>query len=380
MIDINVVTSSRADFGILKNLCVKLQNNNFFNFSLIVTGSHLDKKLGYSIKEIKNSKLKINKKIKINSSSKNTLDILNYNSEVLKKFSKYFSKNRPDILLLLGDRFEIFAVAQTAYTLNIPIAHLHGGEVTHSVLDEAFRHSITKMSNLHFVSTKKYKERVIQLGEHPKNVINVGSLAVENIKKIEKLSKKQIETFLSLKFLSKNILVAYHIETNNYSNSIKDLTTLLQSLKLLKDTLIIFTYPNNDPGYKKIISLIEKFKINYKNSKIIKHLGHEMFINVLRNVDCIIGNSSSGIIEAPSVNIPTINLGYRQSGRMRSKSVISINSNKNEIIKSLNTVFNKKKRNTKKFKNPYQKNNSSDKIISNLLNFDFKAKKKFFDL
>ena len=381
MLNISLVTTNRSDFGILKNLCIKLQNNRKINFNLIVTGSHFDKKLGSSFKEIKSSKLKISRKIKINIDTDNQINILKYISETIKKFSLYLNKNHIDFIIILGDRFETFAIAQSAYVLSIPIIHIHGGELTYDVLDEGFRHSITKLSSYHFVSTENYRKRVIQLGENPNTVFNVGSLGVENIKLTKFYKKSKLEKLLKLKFLKNNILVAYHPETKNRLESIKNFKILVESIKSLNDTLIIFTYPNNEPGYKKIISIIDKSHKFFTNSVVFKNLGQIYFFNLLKNVDCIVGNSSSGIIEAPSLNTYTLNIGDRQNGRIRAKSVIDSKANKNDIKEKINYILkNSKNKINKNISNPYEKNKTSEVIIKKILKLKTKPKKIFYDL
>ena len=381
MLNISLVTTNRSDFGILKNLCIKLQNNRKINFNLIVTGSHFDKKLGCSFKEIKSSKLKISRKIKINIDTDNQINILKYISETIKKFSSYLNKNHIDFIIILGDRFETFAIAQSAYVLSIPIMHIHGGELTYDVLDEGFRHSITKLSSYHFVSTENYRKRVIQLGENPNTVFNVGSLGVENIKLTKFYKKSILEKLLKLKFLKNNILVAYHPETKNRLESIKNFKILVESIRPLNDTLIIFTYPNNEPGYKKIISIIDKSQKFFTNSAVFKNLGQIYFFNLLKNVDCIVGNSSSGIIEAPSLNTYTLNIGDRQNGRIRAKSVIDSKANKNDIKEKIDYILkNSKKKINKNIRNPYEKNKTSEVIIKKILKLKTKPKKIFYDL
>lgn len=381
MINIAFATSSRSDFGIMKNLCIKLNQHKKINFKLVVTGSHLDRNLGYSISEIKEL-VNINKDIiPIKSISNSKKSTVKYMSEVKEKFFNYFTSKKIDFLIILGDRFEVFAITQIAYILNIPIIHFHGGEVTNNIMDEAFRHSITKMSKYHFVSTKTYEKRVIQLGENPKRVFNVGSLGVENIKLEKFLNKKSLEKKLKLKFLKNNILISYHIETNDIDKSIRNFDKLMKYITPLKNTLLILTYPNNDPGYNKLIDLINRYKKISKNLVVFKNLGSYLFYNLLRNVDCIIGNSSSGIIEAPSLNTYSINLGKRQDGRVKAISTIDIPVRKKEIAKTLKNVFKDYLKIAKKKNlNPYEKKNSSDNVIKKILKFEKTSNKFFFNL
>ena len=381
MLNISLISSNRSDFGIMKNLCIKLNNHSLINFRLIITGAHFDKELGYSLSEI-NSLKKIKKnKVKINVKSNNKKSTIKFMSESMLKLFDRLKLSKPDFLIMLGDRFETFAIAQSAYILNIPIIHFHGGEVTNNVIDEAFRHSITKMSQYHFVSTEIHKKRVIQLGENPNNVYNVGSLSLENIKNELDYSKTIIEKKLNIKFLKKNILITYHSETKNINESIGNFDKLLKLLISEKDILYIITYPNNDPGYKELIKIIKKYDKISSNIKIFKSLGRKLFLNTLKFSDCIIGNSSSGIIEAPSVGTYTVNIGKRQHGRIKANSIIDTDVDKKNIFKILNKIFidylNLK--NNKNF-NPYEKNRTSDKVINKILNFKKTTNKNFYDL
>lgn len=381
---ITLVSSSRADYGILKNLIIKMQKDKKIDLSFYVTGSHLQKKFGKTVNEIIKDKIKIKKKISVNIRGDKNQNIANAMSIGIKKFSQEFNKNKPDILLILGDRYEIFSVAIAAMLNQIPIAHIHGGESTEGIIDEAIRHSITKMSHLHFVSTKKYFKRLIQLGEKKQNIFFVGSLGVENLRffdfqPIDKIKKKY-------KILEKKIFViTFHPETLQ-KDSKKKFLKLLKSLKIFKNTAFIFTMSNAEAGYKEINKEIRLFCKKNKNAHWFNSMGQDLYFSLCKEACCIIGNSSSGIIEAPSLMTPTINLGNRQLGRVKAKSVISTNFNEKNIIKAIKTSMNFKKLEITKrreiFKNPYKKNNSSDIIIKKLKSFKTKniLIKKFYDL
>lgn len=381
MLNISLISSNRSDFGIMKNLCIKLNDHSSINFRLIITGSHFDKQLGYSLSEISSVKKIKKDKVKIKVKSINKKSTIKFMSESMLKLFDRLKLNKPDFLIILGDRFEIFAIAQSAYILNIPIIHFHGGEVTNNVIDEAFRHSITKMSQYHFVSTEIYKKRVIQLGENPNNVFNVGSLSLENIKNELDYSKTTIEKKLNIRFLKKNILITYHSETKNIKESINNFDKLLKILISKKDILYIITYPNNDPGYKELIKIIKKYYKMSNNIKIYKNLGRKLFLNTLKFSDCIIGNSSSGVIEAPSVGTYTINIGKRQHGRVKANSIFDTYVDKKNIFKILNKIY-KDDLNLKSNKNcnPYEKRKTSDVVINKILNFKKTINKNFYDL
>ncbi len=377
-------TSGRADFGILKNLFHKVDNNNNFDLTILAIGSHFNREYGHSFNEVKNMNFKKVKKIKINSKFSNINSSIKFSAQLMNSFSIFIQKIKPDFIILLGDRFETFFLAVTAYFNNINIIHLHGGELTFGSFDEGFRHSITKMSAMHFVSNLIHKKRVIQLGENPKFVYDVGSLSCENIKEFNFFNKAQIQNKLSIKLKKNNFIVVYHPETISNQNQVKNFNEILKAIKKFKDSLFVFTMPNIDPENKKISQMIKNFVIkNGKNFKYFENLGYETFISLLKLCDGIIGNSSSGIIEAPSLKTGVINIGSRQEGRLKSKSVISCKPKHNEIFNNINKIITTRyKTKIKSFKNPYEKGKTSEKIMSKIINFDLKKYKfkKFYDL
>ena len=378
-----IVTGSRAEFFILKNLITKIQKNKNFKQNLIVTGTHNSKFFGSTIKDIKKNGVTIHGIINLNINGDNSLDIAKYLSIGIQKFSQKFAKLRPDFLLVLGDRYEIFSAVISAYLNNIPIGHIYGGEITQGSLDENIRHSITKFSNLHFVSTKKYYDRVKQLGEDKKKIFNVGSMGVESIKNHRVIKKKDLEKLLNIKFNEKNILMTFHPETTkDQKENILNLKKCLNCLKKLKNTSIIITMPGADQHYKMIYKLLKKFTQKNKNVFLFKSLGHDNYFSICRVVDFMIGNSSSGIIEMPSFKKPTIDLGIRQLGRIKAKSTINVDFNEKKITSAINKVLSKKfKKSLLKVVNPYEKKNSSDRIITILRRTNFRKlqSKNFFD-
>lgn len=377
-----VVTGSRAEFDLLKNLIIELKSDNFFNVKLIVTGAHLSTYFGKTINYIKN-KIKVDKLINISIKNDDIQNIANSFSLGVKKFSSTFEKIKPDAILILGDRYEIFTCAIAACLNRIPIIHLHGGERTEGLIDENIRHSITKLSHIHFVSTKEYKKRVIQLGENKKMVFNVGSLGTEAIKKIKLIKKSQLEKKLNINFKKKIALISYHPETLEKKKNKKNLINFLNALSEMKNFTLIFTMPNADIGYKYIVQELKKFTKKNKNSILIKSLGHEQYFSLCCYMNMMIGNSSSGIIEIPSFKKPTINIGNRQNGRLKPISVIDCSHNKRDILSKIDLAnskyFNKK---IKKIKNPYYKSDTSNKIKNILKKIDLKNLlfKKFIDL
>lgn len=376
-----IFTSSRADYGLFHRLIKKLKKK--FRVKLVISGSHLSRKHGGTIKEINDDKIEIFKKIKWSKFDDSHLNIINNFSETLNKFSIILKNNKFDLIILLGDRYETLSIAITAHLFRIPIAHIHGGELTSGSIDDAMRHSITKLSNLHFVSHKEYKRRVTQLGENPKNIFVVGSLGAENIQHINYLSKKDLEKQLNFKFLKKNMLINFHPETLNSKSETKQIEEILQSLKKFKDINKIFTMPGIDKGSNYISNEINKFVKKNKNSYLFKSLGYKKFFSLIKNVDFMLGNSSSGILEMPSFKKITINLGDRQHGRLQAESIINIDISSKKITQTIKNFYNGKYNpRLKRTKNPYSIKNTSSKILQILDKVNFKnlSYKKFYDL
>lgn len=377
------ITGSRAEFFLLKNLITKINNEKKLKNNLLVTGSHNSALFGNTIKDIKQSNIKIKAIVNLKIKNDRPTDISKYISEGIKKFSNHFNSIKPDLVIILGDRYEIYTAAIAAYILKIPIAHIYGGETTQGVIDEGIRHSITKLSHIHFVSTNRYLKRVKQLGENPKMIFNVGSLGIEALKNNKALNKKTLEKKLGIKFRKKNLLITFHPETiHDEKTNLKNLKIFLDSLKGLKDTSLIFTAPGADTYYKLIFKQLKNFTKKNNQAYFFKSLGHDKYFSICKNVDLMIGNSSSGIIEMPTLNKWTINLGNRQTGRVKAKSVIDIKFKKTqikEIIKKL--LFQKNNSFLKKIKNPYDNGNSSDKIINIIkkVNLSRICYKKFYD-
>lgn len=368
---IALVTSTRAEYGIMSKLIDLLDKDSDVDFYLFVTGMHLSEKFGLTKNEIK-QKIYNEINIEIEADPAHSLAL------TIEKFSCAFSELKPDIIVVLGDRYEIMGVAQAAMLNNIPIAHLYGGDTTQGAIDEAIRHSITKMSHLHFVSCEESKKRVIQLGENPNRVFNVGALALENIKYIDLLKKDELEKFLDFKFNKKNLLVTFHPVTleGDTRGQIKE---LLDALDKLIDTNFIITCPNSDSGNEDIFNQIIEFEKKNKNAKVYKSLGMLRYLSCLKYVDMVVGNSSSGIYEVPSFKIPTINIGNRQKGRMQAASIINCNPKKEDILNAINLAYEK---DFSDVVNLYTKENTLEKIVDILKNYDLKniLKKEFYNL
>lgn len=372
-----IITGARSEYGLMKNLLVKLRNASEIDLRLIVTGSHLLKKFGNTFNEIQKDGFKIDKYVNILKKSDTNLEILEAMSYALKKLSKVISEISPNLVVILGDRYEIFVAAQCCLLLSVPIAHIHGGELTEGAIDDVFRHGITKLSHLHFVAAPEYRSRVIQLGENPKSVFNVGSLGVESVKQFIKENTKN-------KNISKKkiFLITYHPETQNLSLILKSIKNILLALSLFNDTEMIFTFPNADQGNNVIINEVKKFVNEDKvKRKIVKSLGQNGYWKIMQKANLVIGNSSSGIIEAPIFKTPTINIGDRQKGRLMSETIINTNYEVKNIINAVRLGLSKDFRILiKKAKPKYLSNNTSDKIVDVIKKNDVKFQKKFFNI
>lgn len=378
-----VVTGSRAEYGLLYWLMKAIEADRDLELQLIVTGMHLSEEFGLTYKEIEKN-FKINKKIDMVLTDDTSISISNSMGIAQNLFAKAYDKLKPDIILVLGDRYEIFSASISAMISRVPIAHIHGGEITEGSWDDSIRHSISKMSHLHFAATERYKKRLIQLGEEPKRIFNVGGMGIENIYKLKLYNKNELEKLLNFKFNKKNLLITFHPVTLENNTSTKHFLEILDALKKIKDTNFIFTKSNSDLNGRAINKLIDHFvKNNQKSSIKFISLGQLKYLSILQFVDAVVGNSSSGLIEAPSFKIGTVNIGDRQKGREKALSVIDCKPNKKDIKKSINKVYSKDFRELlENVKNPYDNGSSSKKIIKILKSFkiDNILKKSFFNI
>jgi UDP-N-acetylglucosamine 2-epimerase (non-hydrolysing) len=318
-----VYSGSRADYGILKNLIKDLKKNKKINTKLLVGGSHYANKSNYTFHEIEKDKIKINLKSKIKLINTSNVEILNFISKSIIDYTKILNTQKPDLVIVLGDRYETYALVIAAYFLRIKIAHIHGGELTNGSFDDSIRHSISKISNYHFVTHKDYKKRLIQLGEDKKNIFLVGSLGVQNFISAPKRSKIEIFKRYQIPKNKKIVLVTFHPETNSNISIIKQIDILIYSLKFFKDLYFIITYNNMDSGGLYFINRLKALNKKHQNLLLIKSLGSRLYYEFIENVDLVMGNSSSGIIEVPSSKTPTLDIGTRQSGRVKSDSIYS---------------------------------------------------------
>lgn len=378
-----IFTGSRAEYSLLFPIIKEIQKNKKkFFCDVIVTGTHLSRNFGYTVNEIKKDKIQNIHQIKILNKNLSDDKICEYMGNGLKKFSKFLNKKKYDFVILLGDRYEILIAAISAMINRIKIVHIHGGEVTSGAYDDAIRHSISKMSSMHFVSHQDYKKRLIQLGENRKFIFNCGGLGAYNIQNTKTLSKENLKKKIKIKFEKKIFLITFHSTTLKKNSTKENLNELLNALSVFQDVTKVFTFNNADSDTDVIYPLFKKFIKNNKNAFLIKSLGRLNYLSLLKHCDVIIGNSSSGILEAPSYQTPTINIGLRQQGRVMPETVLNCDFNRKEITKKIiySQSLNFKKK-LKKLKNPLEKKNTIKIILKNIIKIDRTSlAKKFHDI
>ncbi len=381
---ISILTATRAEYGLLKPIIAKLNTIEEFDVRIVVTGAHLSPEFGLTYQEIEKDGFIIDEKIEILLSSDTPSSISKSMGIAMISFADYFEKLSPDLLIVLGDRYETLAVATTAMNHRIPIAHLYGGETTEGAIDESIRHAITKLSYLHFTSTDEYRNRVIQLGEHPNRVFNVGAIGIENILNAILLSKEELEAELKIDLSKSYAVVTFHPVTLENNSSDKQIESILEVCKKLNNLSFIFTKANADAEGRIINHLIDKYAQDYDNIFAFTSLGMRRYLSVLKYCSMVIGNSSSGLLEAPSFGIPTINIGDRQKGRLQADSVINCEPTKVEITESINLALSDEfVQKAKKTVNPYGNGDTSNKVVEVIKDYLFNdkidLKKKFYD-
>lgn len=378
-----VVTGTRAEYGLLYWLMKEIQAEPTMQLQLIVTGMHLSPEFGLTYQEIE-KEFHIDKKIEMLLSSDTAIGISKSMGLAQISFAEAYSELQPDIVVLLGDRYEIFTAASAAMIARIPIAHLHGGETTEGAFDEAMRHSITKMSHLHFTGTEEYRRRVIQLGEHPERVFNVGGLGIENIKRLELLTKAEFEQTINFKLAKRNLMVTFHPVTLENATAQQQFNELLAALDELQDTHIIFTKANSDTDGRIINQMIDEYVAQNSHKAVgFTSLGQLRYLSALQYMDAVLGNSSSGLAEAPSFKIGTINIGDRQAGRIKAGSVIDCLPTKEAILSALNKTYSAEfQQQLKNNKNPYGDGCASQSIVSMLKQVEINGllKKVFWNI
>ncbi|MCR5655957.1 MAG: UDP-N-acetylglucosamine 2-epimerase (hydrolyzing) [Butyrivibrio sp.] len=411
---IGVVTATRAEFGLLKPLIQKLSNEDIFEVSVLVTGAHLSEEFGYTYKEIEEAGIPIAAKIECLTGDDNGAGITQVMAKAMTGFADYFAKNHLDLLIVLGDRYETMAVCIAAMNAGVPIAHIHGGETTEGAIDEAIRHSITKMSLLHFTATDIYRKRVIQLGEDPKRVFNVGALGADNIKHMEFIPKEElIKEVLEiaakdgngtsagiytdskdenerssnvLKACDKYAVVTYHPVTLDENSGVEKLDELLKALDKYKDMNFIITKANADAGGRQINARLDEYAVARDNVVVVTSLGAKRYLSAVKEAAAVIGNSSSGIIEAPCLHVPTVNIGDRQKGRLMPESVISCEPDCASIVKAIDTALSDDfRQKVKAMDNPFGDGETSAKIVEVLKKYfesnrTLDIKKQFYDI
>lgn len=383
---IGIMTGTRAEYGLLKSLMQEINKDNDLELYLIVSGMHLSPEFGMTYKEIEEDGFEINAKVEMLLSSDSPAGISKSIGLGVIGFADEFQRADLDMLILLGDRYEALSAAISAMVMRIPIAHLHGGELTEGAIDEGIRHSITKMSYLHFTSTEQYRNRVIQLGENPERVFYVGALGVENIKKINLMTKEELERSIHFEIDENTVVVTYHPVTLENNTVEEQFLNLLKVLDRNPKIRMIFTKANADTNGRIVNELIDKYAAqNSERACAFMSLGQKRYLSALKYCRIVIGNSSSGIIEAPSFGKPIINIGDRQKGRICADSVINCGYTQQEIQQAMETALTKEFENkASNCRNPYEKENTAANIISvikdYLLNDKIKLKKGFYDI
>lgn len=379
-----VVTATRAEYGLLKPLMLRLRDSEDFELQVLVTGAHLSPEFGLTYGFIEEDGFSIDEKVEMLLSSDTATGIVKSMGVGMIGYSDAFTRLSPDAVIILGDRYEMLSVASSATIFNIPIIHLHGGEITEGAYDDAIRHAITKISALHFTSTDEYRQRVIQMGENPFNVHNVGAIGLDNINTLSLLTRDQLEENLGIQFNRYNYQVTFHPETLSHISSEEQFEVLLSAINKQEDSYFVFTKANADTDGRIINQMIDKFVAkNPQKASSYNSLGSLRFLSVVKICDAIVGNSSSGIIEAPSLLTATINIGDRQKGRTQAKSILNCSINKTEILncfeKVRNTDFQESILATV---NPYGNGGTSEKIINILEAIDFNKlrTKEFYNI
>ena len=380
-----VVTATRAEYGLLRNVIRRIQDDEELELCLIVTGAHLLEEYGNTVNEIIQDGFEIREKIPIlKSGVQQTGAMIQAMAVAIEKFHDVFCRQKPDMLVVLGDRYELLSICEAALFNKIPIAHISGGEVTAGAIDDTIRHCITKMSQIHFPGCEEYRRRIIQLGEQPDKVFNYGDVGIENILTMNYMSIKELEQSMEIKFTLPIVSVTFHPETLAKETPKQQMRQVLDAIGEFDNLCFIFTGANADAGGNEINEMVQAFIENHANCYYFKSLGIRRYLSLLRNSEMIIGNSSSGIVEAPSFGIPTVNIGDRQKGRLQATSILNCKTVKEDIVKKIETALSKDfKTLARQTKNPYGSGNTSEGIIREIKNFLQSGEsiaKTFYDL
>lgn len=378
-----VITGSRAEYGLLRWVMQGIKEDPDLMLQLVVTGMHLSPEFGLTYREIEQDGFHIDRKVEMLTSSDTPVGIAKSMGLGVIGFADALSHLDPDLIVVLGDRFEIFAAVSAALVARIPVAHLHGGEVTEGAFDEALRHSITKMSHFHFVAAEEYRQRVIQLGESPERVFLVGGLGIDGIKRVTLLDRSELESSLGFTLGQRNLLITFHPVTLETATAAAQMEELLAALAGRADTNLIFTLPNADTDGRALIRLVEEFVAQHSNARAYRSLGQLRYLSCIAHVDGVVGNSSSGLIEVPSFKKGTVNIGDRQRGRLQAESIINCQPTRQSIATALERLYSSAfQRTLSTTRNPYGEGGASEKIVETIKNYslDHIAKKAFHDL
>jgi GDP/UDP-N,N'-diacetylbacillosamine 2-epimerase (hydrolysing) len=378
-----VITGTRADYALLRSIMQGIKDDPELMLQIITTGMHLSPEFGLTYREIEQDGFRIDRKVEMLTSSDTPVGIAKSMGLGMIGFADALNELGPDLIVVLGDRFEIFAAVAAALVARIPVAHLHGGETTEGAFDEALRHSITKMSHLHFVAAEEYRQRVIQLGEQPDSVVLVGGLGVDNIKHLKILDRAELEASLQFQLGQKSLLITFHPATLETATAEDQMAELLATLAELKDTRLIFTMPNADTGGRGLIKLIEQFVAQHAYARAYTSLGQLRYLSCVAHVDGVVGNSSSGLAEVPSFKKGTINIGDRQRGRLQAESVINCEPTRSAISAALERLYSASfQASLSQVRNPYGDGGASEKVVQTIKHyaFDGNVKKVFHDL
>ena len=378
---ITIVTATRAEYGILHPLITRLLACDQWETQVVVTGTHLEEEFGYTCHEIERDGVPIYRKIPITEKDDNAYAVSRTMANALCGFGAYFKEEKPDLLILLGDRTEMLAIASAAMNERIPIAHLHGGELTQGAVDDCVRHALTKMSYLHFASTEAYRNRIIQLGEDPARVFNVGALGVENILREQLLSRQELKTVVDFPVDRPYAVVTFHPVTLEKATAEQQVRELLVAMRQREDLFFLITKANSDAGGRRINELLEAETKKCPNMKLVASLGMKRYLSAVKYAKFVLGNSSSGIIEAPALQVPTVNIGDRQQGRIQAKSIVNCQPERTSILTAIDRALDMQ---GLVFNNPYGDGRASEKIVEILKKYmsleHIDLKKKFYDL
>jgi len=378
-----VVTGTRADYGLVRWVMEGIRKTPGLDLQIIATGMHLSPEFGLTYREIEKDGFVIDAKVDMKLESDTPAGLARSMGLGLIGFGEALERLQPDVMLVLGDRFEMLPAVSAATVARIPVAHVHGGETTEGAFDEGIRHAITKMAHLHFVAAEEYRRRVVQLGEDPERVFLVGGLGVDNIKKLTLLDRVQLESQLDFQLGAKNLLITFHPVTLENATSAGQMAELLAALDAREDTKLIFTMPNADTGGRALIEMIEAFVADHPNAHAYTSLGQLVYLSCIRQVDAVVGNSSSGLTEAPSFGKGTINIGDRQRGRLKAESVIDCRPDRASIARAFDRLYSSAFQSAlRNVRNPYGEGGASEQIVRVLRDVPLESilKKSFYDV